>query len=56
MMIKLLKTGKVLSVSPVTAPLSENSDVRTYEILIKTPDGVTHSVEFRGMPVGINNG
>lgn len=56
MMIKLLKTGKVLSVSPVTAPLSENSDVRTYEILIKTPDGVTHSVEFRGMPVGINGG
>ncbi|AEJ05787.1 hypothetical protein PSTAB_2506 [Stutzerimonas stutzeri] len=30
--------------------------VRPYEIKIRTPDGVIHTVEYRGVPVGINNG
>ncbi|MBA1264532.1 hypothetical protein GFL09_05555 [Pseudomonas stutzeri] len=55
-MLNLLKTGKVLRVTPATETKLNTGDVRTYEIIIKTPDGVTHSVEFRGMPVGIRNG
>lgn len=55
-MVNLLKTGKVLSVTPMGNSPVSGSDVRTYEIKIKTPDGVVHSVEFLGAPVGVKNG
>ncbi|HBS78416.1 MAG: hypothetical protein CMK99_22335 [Pseudomonas sp.] len=55
-MIDLLKTGQVLRVSPLKDGEFEGGKIRTYQIIIKTPDGVTHSVDFRGEPVGINNG
>ncbi|MFV0456770.1 MAG: hypothetical protein ACK5NQ_17605 [Pseudomonas sp.] len=55
-MIDLLRDGQVLKVSPSKNGEFESGEVRTYQIIIKTPDGVTHSVDFRGAPVGINNG
>lgn len=55
---ELLKSGEVLSVNQKGKRVMGRSDgrVRPYEIKIRTPDGVIHSVEFRGVPVGINNG
>ncbi|EHY76268.1 hypothetical protein PstZobell_02371 [Stutzerimonas stutzeri ATCC 14405 = CCUG 16156] len=55
---KLLKDGKVLSVDYKGKRVMGRSDgrVRPYEIKIRTPDGVIHTVEYRGVPVGINNG
>src|SRR5690606_25105616 len=55
---KLLKDGKVSSVDYKGKRVMGHSDgrVRPYEIKIRTPDGVIHTVEYRGVPVGINNG
>ncbi len=59
-MMDLLKTGKVLSVTPMrTKPKGPEvtkltGNVQSYEIRIRTPDGKLHAVEFRGMPDSIN--
>ena len=60
----LLEKGKVLSVGPAGAEGKSgvmqrskyNGRAQTFEIKIKTPDGVIHVVEFRGLPIGLNNG
>jgi len=59
-MMDLLKTGEVLSVTPMrTKPKGPEvtkltGNVQSYEIRIRTPDGKLHAVEFRGMPDSIN--
>jgi hypothetical protein len=61
---ELLKEGKVLSIAPAgTAGTTgamqtyrANGHVRAYEMKIETPDGEVHTVEYRGAPVGVNNG
>lgn len=61
---ELLKDGKVLSIAPagtsgtVNAMQTHKTDgrVRMYEMKIKTPDGEIHTIEYRGAPVGVNNG
>jgi uncharacterized membrane protein YkoI len=61
---ELLKDGKVLSIAPagtsgtVNAMQTHKTDgrVRMYEMKIKTPDGEVHTIEYRGAPVGVNNG
>jgi len=55
----LLESGDVLSVSPMGGKSvvgRSSGRVQPYEIKIRTPDGLVHSVEFRSVPVGINNG
>ena len=55
----LLESGDVLSVTPMgedSIPGWPSYRAQPYEIKIRTPDGVVHSVEFRSAPVGINNG
>ncbi len=59
----LLEEGKVLSVGPAGATGKSGVMQRskydgrpqTFEIKIRTPDDVTHIVEFRGLPFGLNN-
>jgi len=53
-MMDLLKTGKVLSVTPMRTKPKGPGNVQSYEIRIRTPDGKLHAVEFRGMPDSIN--
>lgn len=61
---ELLKEGRVLSIAPAgtTGTVAAmqtyrtNGGVQTYEMKIKTPDGEVHTVEYRGVPIGVNNG
>lgn len=61
---ELLKEGEVLRIAPAESAgttdamqtYSTNGRVLTYEMKIKAPDGDVHAVEYRGMPVGVNNG
>ncbi|TCD18639.1 hypothetical protein E0D86_19520 [Pseudomonas sp. IC_126] len=60
----LVKEGNVLSIAPAGATgttgmiqnYRTNAKVQTYEMKVKTPDGMIHTVEFLSTPVGVNNG
>jgi uncharacterized membrane protein YkoI len=61
---ELLKEGEVISIAPAGTAgttdamqtYSTNGQVWTYEMKVETPDGKVHAVEYRGIPVGVNNG